>query len=54
MANVASAEFPKAAAITGLVVFILDDARRTSVDPPPDAVEDRARRIFTLRFGFGN
>ena len=40
-----------AAAITGLIVFILDDARQTTEVPITDAVEDRGRRIFTLRFG---
>jgi hypothetical protein len=39
------------AAITGLIVFILNDARQPdSVDPPFDPVEDRRRRVFTLRF----
>lgn len=41
-----------AAAITGLVVFILNDARQPeSVNPPFDPVEDRRRRVFTIRFG---
>lgn len=41
-----------AAAITGLVVFILNDARQPDVASPPfDPVEDRRRRVFTLRFG---
>lgn len=40
-----------AAAITGLIVFILNDARQPeTVAPPIDPVEDR-RRVFTLRFG---
>ncbi len=39
------------AAITGLVVFILNDARQPDVaNPPFDPVEDRRRRVFTLRF----
>ena len=41
-----------AAAITGLVVFILNDARQPDTPTPPfDPVEDRRRRVFTLRFG---
>ncbi len=41
-----------AAAITGLIVFILNDARQPDVVTPPfDPVEDRRRRVFTLRFG---
>lgn len=41
-----------AAAITGLIVFILNDARQPDpVIPPFDPVEDRRRRVFTLRFG---
>lgn len=40
------------AAITGLIVFILNDARQPdAVTPPFDPVEDRRRRVFTLRFG---
>ena len=40
-----------AAAVTGLVVFILNDARQPSTtDPPFDPVEDRRRRVITLRF----
>ena len=40
------------AAITGLIVFILNDARQPDVaNPPFDPVEDRRRRVFTLRFG---
>lgn len=40
-----------AAAITGLVVFILNDARQPDpVIPPFDPVEDRRRRVFILRF----
>ncbi len=39
------------AAITGLIVYILNDARQPdSVNPPFDPVEDR-RRVFTLRLG---
>ena len=38
-------------AIAGLIVFILDDARQSTTTPPVDAVEDRGRRVFTLRFG---
>ena len=40
-----------AAAITGLIRFILNDARQATDTPEPDLVEDRGRRIFTLRFG---
>lgn len=40
------------AAITGLVVFILNDARQpNSVNPPFDPVEERGRRVITIRFG---
>ena len=40
------------AAITGLIVFILNDARQPdSGNPPFDPVEDRGRRVFTIRFG---
>ena len=40
------------AAITGLIVFILNDARQPdSGNPPVDTVEDRGRRVFTIRFG---
>ena len=39
------------AAITGLIVFILNDARQTTDVIEPELVEDRGRRIFTLRFG---
>ena len=40
------------AAITGLIVFILNDARQPdSADPPFDPVEDRRRRVFTVRLG---
>ena len=42
-----------AAVITGLVVFILNDARQPDVvNPPFDPVEDRGRRVFTLRLGY--
>lgn len=41
-----------AAAITGLIVFILNDARQPDpVVPPFDPVEDRRRRVITFRFG---
>ncbi len=40
-----------AAAFTGLVVFILNDARQTTDTTEPELVEERGRRIFTLRFG---
>lgn len=40
-----------AAAITGLIVFILNDARQTTDTIEPELVEDRGRRVFTLRFG---
>ena len=40
-----------AAVVTGLVVFILNDARQATVDTPIEAVEERGRRVFTLRFG---
>ena len=40
-----------AAAITGLIVFILNDARQPGTDSPPfDPVEDR-RRVIILRLG---
>lgn len=41
-----------AAVITGLIVFILNDARQPdSVVPPFDPVEDRRRPVVILRFG---
>ncbi len=41
-----------AAAIAGLIAFILNDARQPDpVDPPFDPVEDRGRRVLTLRLG---
>lgn len=41
-----------AAAITGLIVFILNDARQPdSVVQPLDPVEDRRRPVIILRFG---
>ncbi len=41
-----------AAAITGLIVFILNDARQPdSVNPPFDPVEDRRRRVIIFRLG---
>ena len=41
-----------AAAITGLIAFILNEARQPdAVNTPVDTVEDRGRRVFILRFG---
>ena len=41
-----------AAVITGLIVFILNEARQPdAINPPVDTVEDRGRRVFTIRFG---
>lgn len=40
------------AAITGLIVFILNDARQPdSGNPPVETVEDRGRRVIILRLG---
>lgn len=41
-----------AAVITGLIVFILNDARQPDpIVPPFDPVEDRRRPVIILRFG---
>ena len=41
-----------AAVITGLIVFILNDARQPdAINPPFDPVEDRRRRVIILRLG---
>lgn len=40
------------AAITGLIVFILNEARQPdAINPPVDTVEDRGRRVIIFRLG---